>query len=582
MPSGKPRLNTPCYRWDFSAKECLCLHSNLMKTTSNHKKDDENAFLSDKSLSVVLLHGSWNHDLSPALSDEDVSEHAGKEEIEGQNRRETTKQIVMQQIAFAFSAARDWAVKLSREQAGTDASIARDILEYADCRTIGGSMLVDSSDDETIDIAVDQFLAPEDLPALVVVANGDVGSPEALLHPVRGLDSRTLGAFLSTPSSEPTYNEASFTVLNALRDTLRNIFEGRPADAGGGEAGKTKTGPSLEGETEALRIFVSGDRSQVGKSSVCMGLIGTLVHDLGYPPSSLAYIKPATQCEATQLVALYCEELGVSHRAIGPIVYYKGFTRAFLAGDTAPSEVLLEQAGEAVDAIAEGKRIVIVDGVGYPAVGSICGTDNASVAAACGPIQSQTSQGQGRRPPVPVLLVGKKGVGDAVDSFNLNATYFESRGVPVLGSVFNRLPLEGYYSLDNCKQAVGSYFEQKTDKIAFGFIPEVASISSSREEGAALELESAKEFVKTFADHVDVNAIVEAAAKATAVPVRKIMAPPLSHKNLDQRTHQPITRVVSEESPTKRPNTEARDRQKIRLTRAQVEEAAKIAGAAGG
>ena len=53
------------------------------------------------------------------------------------------------------------------------------------------------------------------------------------------------------------------------------------------------------------------------------------------------------------------------------------------------------------------------------------------------------------------LLVGKKGVGDAVDSFNLNACFFESQE-PVLGGVLNRLPSDakGYYSLEKCKRAV--------------------------------------------------------------------------------------------------------------------------------
>jgi len=85
-----------------------------------------------------------------------------------------------------------------------------------------------------------------------------------------------------------------------------------------------------------------------------MGLIGTLVRDLGYVPSSLAYIKPATQCKATQLVALYCESLGVDHAAVGQIVYYKGFTRAFLAGESeSTTNTVLRQAGEAVDAITK-------------------------------------------------------------------------------------------------------------------------------------------------------------------------------------------------------------------------------------
>lgn len=72
-----------------------------------------------------------------------------------------------------------------------------------------------------------------------------------------------------------------------------------------------------------------------------------------------------------------------------------------------------------------------------------------------------------------VVMVGRKGVGDAVDSFNLNATYMEGNGARVIGAVFNRcalrkhtrgcdpeperalcthsLPLEGFYSLDSCK-----------------------------------------------------------------------------------------------------------------------------------
>lgn len=52
----------------------------------------------------------------------------------------------------------------------------------------------------------------------------------------------------------------------------------------------------------------------------------------------------------------------------------------------------------------------------------------------------------------PVLLVGKSGVGDAVDSYNLNACFFEARGVRVLGGVFNRISTAGYYSLERCRE----------------------------------------------------------------------------------------------------------------------------------
>jgi hypothetical protein len=47
-----------------------------------------------------------------------------------------------------------------------------------------------------------------------------------------------------------------------------------------------------------------------------------------------------------------------------------------LKGETEPAEDLLRQAAHAVRTIGNGKRIVIVDGVGYPSVGSICNLSN--------------------------------------------------------------------------------------------------------------------------------------------------------------------------------------------------------------
>ena len=132
-------------------------------------------------------------------------------------------------------------------------------------------------------------------------------------------------------------------------------------------------------EDNAIRIFVAGDRSQVGKSSICMGLLGSFLEPpYNYEPSSIAYIKPATQCEATQLVAMYCQKKGIEAVPIGPIVYYKGFTREYLAGNVESLETMLNNVSKRVDELCVGKKIVIIDGVGYPAVGSICGTCNAS------------------------------------------------------------------------------------------------------------------------------------------------------------------------------------------------------------
>ncbi|CAM9186153.1 unnamed protein product, partial [Phaeothamnion confervicola] len=292
----------------------------------------------------------------------------------------------------------------------------------------------------------------------------------------------------------------------------------------------------------ALQLFVSGDRSQVGKSSICLGLLGALVRH-GFPPSSLAYIKPATQCEAEQPVAVWCRRAGIACVGVGPIVFYPGFTREFLKGSVGTSADLLAEAVAAVHRVSRGRRLVVVDGVGYPAVGSICGVSNADVAAALG---------------AAVLLVGRPGVGDAVDSFNLNTCFFESRSITVLGGVFNRLKLDGFYSLASCREAVTAYFAQRRpQQMPYGFVPDIgagnasaaameasgnageaaaaaadAGVSSSEPAAPSVDTDGlalAEALIDAVATHVDVARLVrdlEQLSASAAVPTSSLSPPP--------------------------------------------------------
>jgi dethiobiotin synthetase len=287
---------------------------------------------------------------------------------------------------------------------------------------------------------------------------------------------------------------------------------------------------SIKDSSHAIRIFVAGDRMSVGKTSVCLGILGNLVA-AGYPCESLAYIKPATQNENPQLVQKYCERMGIACVPIGPIVYYRGFTRAFLAGDTESPSQLLAKVQVEVDKLAVGRHVVLIDGVGFPAVGSICGTDNATVARTCGYPKSD-----GQRIPVGAILVGGPGVGSAVDAFNLNASYFERTQVPVLGALFNKLSLHGFYSLANCKQQIESYFEQyATDqgRQAFGFVPLHSGIASSSGEARL------NDFIRVFGQHVNVQKILTAAQRvrdnqrAISTPVERMdISPPSNVSNI--------------------------------------------------
>lgn len=225
------------------------------------------------------------------------------------------------------------------------------------------------------------------------------------------------------------------------------------------------------------------------------------------------------------MIQIFCESKGIECVPIGPLVYYRGFTRAFLAGETAPTEKLLEACGAAVDRLARGKRVILMDGVGFPAVGSICGTDNAAVALACSyPLAN------GTRKPVGVILVGGSGVGGAVDAFNLNATYFERAQIPVMGAIFNKLSTDSnsFYSLENCKEQVTKYFDQNEhqrlwNRRPFGFCPLYDKLKGGENTQV---LARAEEWIKIFAKHVDVAGVLQAAERIKANPNLPSQPPP--------------------------------------------------------
>jgi len=175
-----------------------------------------------------------------------------------------------------------------------------------------------------------------------------------------------------------------------------------------------------------------------------------------YKPEDLAYIKPATQGTQQTLTARYCKSKNIASEHVGPLVFYKGFTRKFLDGKTEDTATILNNIKVAVDNIAQDKKVTIIDGVGHPGVGSIVGASNADVAKACN---------------ASVLIVGKEGVGACVDTFNLNAAIFELKAVPVLGLLVNRVS-------DNKKflekmQQVYVYFEKfRPDMKVYGMLKE--------------------------------------------------------------------------------------------------------------
>eukprot|EP01104_Vermistella_antarctica_P012704 TRINITY_DN3722_c0_g1_i1.p1 TRINITY_DN3722_c0_g1~~TRINITY_DN3722_c0_g1_i1.p1 ORF type:complete len:270 (-),score=36.86 TRINITY_DN3722_c0_g1_i1:126-935(-) len=215
------------------------------------------------------------------------------------------------------------------------------------------------------------------------------------------------------------------------------------------------------GTSDALpsfSIYVSGLHSNAGKSTVCLALIDALLN-MGYKPSELAYIKPVTQCGNVQLVTKYCAMRGVKAVGMGPVVFYQGHTREIINNECEDTPMSRrEKIQKAYDRLKEGRKVIVLDGVGYPAVGSVAGVSNAQVAAHL---------------KVPMLLIGKGGVGDAIDSVNMARAYIGSCGARVSGVLFNKVGC-GRHTLESCKELVPRYFEHHADPPSlnvYGFLP---------------------------------------------------------------------------------------------------------------
>ena len=128
----------------------------------------------------------------------------------------------------------------------------------------------------------------------------------------------------------------------------------------------------------------------------------------------------------------------------------------------------------AVNTIAEGKKWVLVDGVGYAAVGSVAGVSNAEVASLLN---------------APVLVVGRPGIGNAIDSMNFILAYFALNKVHCIGACWNKLPKQStYHSYESCKQYVNKYFRETKPGVisTYGHIPLVARKVSGKDRDRVL------------------------------------------------------------------------------------------------
>ena len=201
-------------------------------------------------------------------------------------------------------------------------------------------------------------------------------------------------------------------------------------------------------------LYVMGSGSGAGKSTICLGILAQLLAS-GFPARQLAYIKPVTQCTAPQPVALFCKNAGILYRDIGSLVFRNGFSREFIDGQTPSSKELMAEVLATIVHCGAGKSLVLIDGVGDPAVGSVVGVSNVDVAAASS---------------CRVLFVGKPGIGAAIDNTVLCLAFIRGKDLRDVGLIYNKVPVEQRSEIRNyVTRRIATLLPEAT---VFGFLAE--------------------------------------------------------------------------------------------------------------
>lgn len=176
-------------------------------------------------------------------------------------------------------------------------------------------------------------------------------------------------------------------------------------------------------------IFIAATGQNVGKTTVCLGIIAGLKKRFG----RVGFIKPVGQqhvevqkdLKVDKDAVLFKEHFGLPdhYSDISPVIIPAGFTREYLAGNVGHEE-LRNRILRGFEHIASKNDFTVVEGTGHVGVGSIIGLNNAKVAADLG---------------LDMVLIGSGGLGSTIDELALNVEMCRHYGVTIRGIILNRV-----------------------------------------------------------------------------------------------------------------------------------------------
>lgn len=176
------------------------------------------------------------------------------------------------------------------------------------------------------------------------------------------------------------------------------------------------------------RLFIAATGQNCGKTTISLSLMHLARQRYG----RVGYIKPlGPKCQqfrgivvdkdAALMASVFGLEEQIGH--MSPVVLGKGSTKRFLDGELS-REWAAERISSACRTLEKECDVLLVEGAGHGGVGSVIGLNNAEMAKLVG---------------APVVMVAGGGIGNVIDSVQLNLALFEKEGIDVGMLLVNKL-----------------------------------------------------------------------------------------------------------------------------------------------
>eukprot|EP00565_Helicotheca_tamesis_P004910 CAMPEP_0185739458 /NCGR_PEP_ID=MMETSP1171-20130828/35497_1 /TAXON_ID=374046 /ORGANISM="Helicotheca tamensis, Strain CCMP826" /LENGTH=450 /DNA_ID=CAMNT_0028411039 /DNA_START=118 /DNA_END=1470 /DNA_ORIENTATION=+ len=199
------------------------------------------------------------------------------------------------------------------------------------------------------------------------------------------------------------------------------------------------TGPNSNGRHQRP-IYVAATKQHVGKTSVSLALVSGLKKRFG----KVGFIKPVGQQHVTVkskeleqdikvdkdvcLVREHFELDHVDYNHMSPVIIPRGYTKKYIDGKIT-YETQMNDIDRAFRRVSGDSDVVLCEGTGHVAVGSIVDVNNAKVAGMVG---------------ADMVLVANGGLGSAFDELELNRVLCQHFNVRIAGVVINKVRHDKY------------------------------------------------------------------------------------------------------------------------------------------